>query len=179
MPYLPVGTCYFSRTLIWNSNRIKMDTISILFVCLGNICRSPAAETIFKSIVEKEGVEDKIEADSAGLISCHEGESADSRMRNMAYQHGYLITHKSRPIQKSDFYKFDLIIGMDNENVRKLHQLCPPDAKAEIHLMTEYCTQHTDEVVPDPYYGGTAGFTHVIDLLEDSCIGLFKHIINK
>ncbi len=152
---------------------------SVLFICLGNICRSPAAEAIFRSVVEAANVDANFIIDSAGLISYHEGESADNRMRNIAYQRGYRLTHISRPITKSDFYKFDLIIGMDHDNVLKLQRLRPDDSNAEIHLMTEYCQTLSSDVVPDPYYGGTAGFTHVIDILEDACKGLFEQLIKQ
>lgn len=147
---------------------------SVLFICLGNICRSPMAETVFRHIVETNGAEADYNIDSAGLISYHEGESADSRMRNFAYQRGYHITHISRPIRTSDFYEFDYVIGMDNDNMNKLRRLRPDDAKAELHLMTEYCRGVEADVVPDPYYGGAAGFTNVIDILEDACQGLFE-----
>lgn len=154
-----------------------MKPTSVLFICLGNICRSPAAEAVFASIVEKNNAQQYFRIDSAGLISYHEGEPADSRMRNIAYQRGYRLTHISRPIRTADFYNFDLIIGMDHENIKKLNQLCPPDATASIELLTRYCTSHPDDdVVPDPYYSGTAGFVHVIDLLEDACKNLFQQL---
>lgn len=149
---------------------------SVLFICLGNICRSPMAETIFKTKLEDRGLNTKV--DSAGLISFHEGESADSRMRSFAFQRGYRITHISRPIRTQDFYDFDLIIGMDSENMQKLNRLCPEDSKAELHIMTEFCKTLSDNCVPDPYYGGAAGFTHVIDLLEDACDGLLDKLEN-
>ncbi|MCQ2205024.1 MAG: low molecular weight phosphotyrosine protein phosphatase [Bacteroidales bacterium] len=153
--------------------------VSVLFICLGNICRSPMAETIFRDIVEKEGKESSYKIDSAGLISFHEGESADNRMRNFAYQRGYRITHISRPVKTQDFYDFDMIIGMDDDNMSKLRRLRPDDAKAELHKMTEYLRNMDEDEVPDPYYGGAAGFTHVIDLLEDACRGLYENTCNK
>lgn len=145
----------------------------VLFICLGNICRSPMAETIFCSILEKQGASDSYTVDSAGLIGFHEGERADERMSHFAFQRGYYISHRSRPIVRNDFYDFDYIIGMDDDNMEKLRQLRPDDSNAQLHIMTEYCQLHTDAVVPDPYYGGAAGFTHVIDLLEDACQGLY------
>lgn len=146
----------------------------ILFVCLGNICRSPMAQTIMQEYVEKRGVAEHFEIDSAGIIDYHEGESADGRMRNFAYQRGYFITHRSRPISKDDFRHFDYIIGMDNDNIRALEQLAPADSIAQIQLITKFCTRHSDDVVPDPYYGGAAGFSLVIDLLEDACEGMLN-----
>ena len=154
-----------------------MKSTSVLFICLGNICRSPAAEAVFASIVEKNNAQHLFHIDSAGLIAYHEGESADNRMRSIAFQRGYHLTHISRPIRTADFYNFDLIIGMDNENISKLQRIAPPDATARIELLTHYCTDHTDDVVPDPYYGGTSAFVHVIDLLEDACENLFQKLM--
>lgn len=151
----------------------------ILFVCLGNICRSPMAQTIMQYLVEQNGIADKFEIDSAGIIDYHEGESADSRMRNFAYQRGYYITHRSRPVTTDDFRYFDYIIGMDYENIRALEQLAPSDAKAEIVLMTKFLTHIEADVVPDPYYGGASGFTYVIDVLEDACRGLMQKLLNE
>ena len=149
---------------------------SILFVCLGNICRSPMAEAIFADIVEKKGTSEQFHIDSAGLIGYHEGERADERMNHFAFQRGYYIGHRSRPIVRNDFYDFDLIIGMDHDNIEHLEQLRPKDAKSEIRLMTDYCRNIKADVVPDPYYGGAAGFTYVIDVLEDACSGLYDEV---
>lgn len=149
----------------------------ILFVCLGNICRSPMAETIMQDIVEKHNMAADFEIDSAGIIDYHEGEKADNRMRNFAYQRGYYITHISRPITKDDFRHFDIIVGMDNSNMHDLNNLAPDDSIAEIVLMTKFCKNIDCDVVPDPYYGGAAGFTYVIDVLEDACQGLLDYIL--
>lgn len=155
-----------------------MKKTSILFVCLGNICRSPMAETIMQHIVEKHGMADRFSLDSAGILSYHAGESADNRMRTFAFQRGYHITHISRPVETDDFYNFDLIIGMDEKNMEDLREKAPYDSRAELHQMTEFATQHPDDFyVPDPYYGGAAGFTLVIDLLEDACEGLYRKIV--
>ncbi len=149
----------------------------ILFVCLGNICRSPMAETIMKDLVEKAGLTDQFYIDSAGIIGYHAGESADPRMRSFAFQKGYHITSISRPVKEDDFREFDMIIGMDEKNMEDLREKAPYDSTAELHQMTEFCTSHPDDFyVPDPYYGGAAGFTHVIELLEDACAGLLAAI---
>lgn len=151
----------------------------LLFVCLGNICRSPMAETVMKSIVSRNDDESAWFIDSAGLIDYHEGEQADGRMRSAAFQRGYRITSLSRPVTKEDFYNFDYIIGMDENNIKRLNALCPDDSDAVIQLMTDYCRQSDATSVPDPYYGGPEGFTHVIDLLEDACQGLYDALNGK
>lgn len=156
-----------------------MNKTKILFVCLGNICRSPMAQTVMQSIVDKAGRSADYEIDSAGLISYHEGEPADDRMRNFAYQRGYRITHTSRPIREADFRHFDLIIGMDSDNMQQLIRRAPADSSADLQIMTRYCREHDDQTVPDPYYGGAAGFALVIDLLEDACQGLFDALERK
>jgi protein-tyrosine phosphatase len=147
--------------------------ISVLFVCLGNICRSPMAETVMKDIVSKHADEDNWFIDSAGILDYHEGEQADGRMRSAAFERGYRITSISRPVRKDDFHKFDYIVGMDSSNINRLNSLCPEDSKAIIVPMVKYCTRHDADSVPDPYYGGREGFFHVIDLLEDACQGLY------
>ena len=149
----------------------------ILFVCLGNICRSCTAEEIMRTILHREGLDNTIEVDSAGLISYHQGEQADPRMRAHASRRGYHITHLSRPVRMTDFEEFDLIIGMDESNISGLHDLAPSiEAENKIHRMTEYCTRMVADHVPDPYYGGAQGFENVIDILEDACEGLLQQV---
>ena len=149
----------------------------ILFVCLGNICRSPMAEAVMKKLVENAGLSQEIEIDSAGLISYHEDEDADPRMRMHARRHGYNLTHISRPVRVSDFDYFDLIVGMDEQNHDKLVRLAPTlEDEEKIVRMTDYCTQHVIDHVPDPYYGGEQGFENVIEILEDACSGLLDKI---
>ncbi|MEI8085322.1 MAG: low molecular weight protein-tyrosine-phosphatase [Paludibacter sp.] len=154
-----------------------MSKTSILFVCLGNICRSPMAEAVFLKILEREGVGSDFEIDSAGLLSVHQGELADGRMRLHASKRNYVLTHRSRPVRKADFDHFDMIIGMDEENIAGLKRLASSKQhEAKIYRMTDFCTVFNDSFVPDPYYGGDKGFEHVIDLLEDACEGLFLKV---
>ena len=144
----------------------------ILFVCLGNICRSSSAEGVMKQLIEQAGREDEFIIDSAGILSYHQGELPDSRMR------GYDLTHRSRPVCTDDFYDFDLIIGMDDRNIDDLKDRAPSvEAWKKIHRMTEYCTKFTHaDHVPDPYYGGAEGFEYVLDVLEDACAGLLEMV---
>lgn len=149
----------------------------ILFVCLGNICRSAAAEAIMKAKVEKAGLSDKIYIDSAGILDYHEGEPADRRMRTQCQAHGYNVTSISRPVTINDFDKFDLIIGMDNSNIEALKDRAMTDKEVEkIHAMKEYFRNSSEDYVPDPYLGGLAGFELVIALLEDGCEGLLEEV---
>ncbi len=149
----------------------------ILFVCHGNICRSPMAEAVFNRIIEQNGTADEFYIDSAGIINFHEGELADSRMRFHASKRNYCLTHRSRPFKSNDFTDFDLIIGMDNENIAALKRKANSESDfKKIHKMTDYCLKHQATVIPDPYYGGDSGFEHVIDLLEDACNGLYINL---
>ncbi len=143
----------------------------ILFVCLGNICRSPAAEGVLRAYVEREGLGDKIEIDSAGTYGGHAGEAADSRMRQAAFVRGYHLTHRSRRIEEEDFFLFDRIIVMDDNNFRDVERLAPSiEAKAKVERFVDLCRSHPDaHYVPDPYYEGREGFERVLDLLEDGC----------
>ena len=130
-----------------------------------------------RTLLKREGLDHEVEVDSAGLISYHQGEQADPRMRSHALRRGYHITHLSRPVRMTDFYDFDLIIGMDDSNISRLHDLAPSlEAEDKIHRMTEYCTRMVADHVPDPYYGGAQGFENVIDILEDACEGLLQTI---
>lgn len=149
----------------------------ILFVCLGNICRSCAAQTVMQHIVDEHGASAQFEVDSAGIIDYHEGEPADSRMRSHAYKRGYRITHLSRPVCSDDFDHFDLIIGMDDSNISNLRRLANnAEQSSKIHRMTEWSVRFDTDVVPDPYYGGEQGFEDVLDLLEDACQQLFEEL---
>ncbi|MBO7570489.1 MAG: low molecular weight phosphotyrosine protein phosphatase [Bacteroidaceae bacterium] len=149
----------------------------ILFICLGNICRSPMAEAIMLKLVKEKGLNKEYEIDSAGLISYHEGEGADPRMKYHAKKHGYLLTHISRPVREVDFEVFDLIVSMDDSNWDRLHRLAPTvEAETKIVRMTDYCRTHVIDHVPDPYYGGDQGFENVIEILEDACEGLLEEL---
>ena len=155
-----------------------MKKISILFICLGNICRSPMAETIMRKYLAEAGLDGSVEVDSAGLESYHEGDRADPRMRAHAVRRGYDITHISRPMRGADWERFDMIIGMDNQNMRALEHRAPSTAHAgKLRRMTNYCDRFMlEEAVPDPYYGGEEGFEYVIDILEDACGGLLDEL---
>lgn len=131
----------------------------ILFVCLGNICRSPMAEAVFSKIVRDHGAQAAFEVDSAGLSSYHQGDLPDSRMRWHAERRGYTLTHRSRPVKREDFDRFDLIIGMDEENIRQLNRrAATPEQRAKIRRMADFRQRLLPDEVPDPYYGGDAGF---------------------
>lgn len=146
----------------------------ILFVCLGNICRSPAAQGVMQSIIDARGLSDKFVLDSAGLYGGHAGELPDKRMRVHAFQRGYRLEHVSRPLSVSDFDDYDLIIGMDDSNISRLRALAPTvEAERKIMRMTDFCRHHPGvSFVPDPYYEGSEGFELVLDLLEDACASL-------
>lgn len=146
----------------------------ILFVCLGNICRSSAAEGVMRRLAEEAGRAAEYEIDSAGILSVHRGELPDPRMRAHAARRGYELVHRSRPVTTDDFFDFDLIVGMDARNMDDLRERAPSPAELDkLRLMTDFCTRHPHaDHVPDPYYGGAEGFEYVLDLLEDACAGL-------
>ena len=150
----------------------------VLFVCLGNICRSPAAEIIFKKMVKEQGLESLIESDSAGMIGYHRGCPPDARMLAALEKYGYADPGiKSRPVRKDDLEQFALIVGMDRENLRALKQLDKNGQwEGKIVPMCFFTTRFLDEEVPDPYYGGQEGFEHVVELLEDGCFHLLKEL---
>ena len=164
-----------------NHNELNISKkYKVLFVCLGNICRSPAAQGIFEHIVRENGMEDRIEADSAGTYGGHRGELPDRRMRNAALYRGYALTHRSRPVSSLDFLEYDIVVAMDDQNYEDLMHLAPSvEATHKIVRMASYLTSHKISYIPDPYYMGTEGFTLVLDLLEESCMNLYKSIIGS
>lgn len=154
----------------------------ILFVCLGNICRSPGAEAIMKAVVNREGKEPEFYIDSAGLYGGHAGALPDARMRSHAGKRGYRLDSRARVFYPSaDFADFDLIIGMDRQNIRALMSMAVNDAEqSKIHQMTDFCRKSTAyREVPDPYYEGPDGFELVLDLLEDAVEGLYEACIRN
>lgn len=147
----------------------------LLFVCLGNICRSPAAEEVMRVLAGKAGRAAEFELDSAGLIDYHEGELPDSRMREHARRRGHVLTHRSRPVRPDDFARFDLLLAMDAANVDGLKRRARTEAeRRKVVRLADYLTQHDTDTIPDPYYGGPEDFERVLDLLEDACAGLLR-----
>lgn len=148
----------------------------ILFVCMGNICRSPSAEGVFRKHVFEAGLENQIKIDSAGTHQYHVGEFPDSRAIESALNRGIDISlQRSRAVKKNDFTDFDLIFAMDEDNLRLLNKSCPQKYQYKLHLLLEYTKQSTREV-PDPYYGGSHGFETVLDLLESASIILLEKL---
>jgi len=156
-----------------------MDKISVLFVCLGNICRSPAAEAIFQSIINDKGIGNQFIVDSAGTGSWHVGKKADSRMRFAAQQRNINITSNARQIREDDFLKFKYILVMDNSNfnnVLDFRNRVKGSDFAKILKIQDFSSIFAEREVPDPYFGGDAGFDHVLDILEDSVSCFLENI---
>jgi len=153
----------------------------LLFVCLGNICRSPAAEGVFLHLIAREGLEDQFVVDSAGTGGWHAGNPADRRMRAAAERRGIHLPSRARQIELADFSAFDRILTMDDDNLRDVQSLARElggrPGLARIEPMTSHCRHYPDREVPDPYYGGEQGFEHVLDLLEDACAGLLETLL--
>ena len=151
--------------------------LKILFVCMGNICRSPSGEAVMNDLIKREKLEDKIQCDSAGTIAYHEGEPADARMKSHAIKRGYNLTSIARRFSNTDFDKFDYIIAMDGDNYNDLITFDTEKKYTDkIFMMTDFAKNGCYNEVPDPYYGGPAGFEKVLDILEDSCDGLLKKV---
>ncbi len=157
----------------------KKDKKRILFVCLGNICRSPAAEGLMRAIVDEHGDADRWEIDSAGIGAWHTGQLPDNRMRVHARRRGLDLTHRARQVRESDFDDFDLIIGMDSGNIADLRRLAPtPEAMARIKPMAAWIRTVATRYdhIPDPYYEGAEGFELVLDLLGDAVSNLYSDL---
>ncbi|MGC1308856.1 MAG: low molecular weight protein-tyrosine-phosphatase [Phormidesmis sp.] len=150
-------------------------TTRLLFVCLGNICRSPSAENIMTHLIAQRQLGDRITCDSAGTAGYHVGSSPDRRMNAAAQRQGITLTGGARQFTAADFEAFDLILAMDRSNYRDILALDTGHQYADkVKLMCDFCRHHSDQEVPDPYYGGETGFDYVIDLLMDACEGLLE-----
>jgi len=157
-----------------------MDKTAVLFVCLGNICRSPAAEAIFQNLIEDKGIGNQFIVDSAGTGSWHVGKKADSRMRFAAKQRNINITSNARQIREDDFRTFNYILVMDNSNFKNVINLknrIKGSEVAKILKMQDFSSNFNEKEVPDPYFGGDAGFDYVLDILEDSVSCFLENII--
>lgn len=151
-----------------------------LFVCLGNICRSPAAEGVFKDLLNKESIADQFFVDSCGTSNAHAGEKADSRMRASASNRGIELTSISRGFRDEDFEKFDFIVTMDNSNYFNIMARLPSEEyEKKILKMADFVIKQDFDEVPDPYYGGQGGFELVLNILEEGSINLLKKIMEE
>lgn len=152
----------------------------ILFVCLGNICRSPAAEGVMQHLVASKGLAADFFIDSAGTAAYHTGEQADPRMRKHSEERGYTLGSIARKVRTADFETFDYIVAMDNSNYDRLYQLAPSDeARKKLYRMVDFAPNCRYKEVPDPYYGGADGFELVLDILENATKGLLADIQSK
>lgn len=153
------------------------NKVSVLFVCMGNICRSPTAEVVFRHYVENAGLSESILIDSAGTHDYHIGHAPDLRSQQAAEQRGYDMSGlRGRQVASSDFERFDYVLAMDRANLAILQYLAPRGCKKQLGLFLEYARHCSAREVPDPYYGGEQGFEHVLDMVEDAAQGLLLHI---
>jgi protein-tyrosine phosphatase len=151
--------------------------ISLLMVCMGNICRSPTAHGVMHARIAARNWQQWVSVDSCGTHAYHVGEPADARAQQHALQRGYDLSGlRARQVRPEDFRHHDLILAMDHENIARLEQHCPPALQHKLQLLTHFCSHHRSATVPDPYYGGTAGFEKVLDLVEDACEGVLEHL---
>lgn len=149
----------------------------ILFVCLGNICRSPAGEGIMQKIIADHNSSELVEVDSAGTSGYHDGDLPDRRMRSHGSRRGYSFNSLSRKFTVNDFDNFDLIIAMDDNNYDNIMRLSPDlESQKKVYRMVDFSQKHNYDHIPDPYYMGADGFELVLDLLEDACEGLYNHL---
>lgn len=157
-----------------------MNKIGILFVCMGNICRSPTIEAVFRHHVTKAGLGTQVFVDSAGTHDYHIGEPPDSRSQHHAAQRGYdLSALRARQVERGDFVRFDYLLAMDENNLSLLARDCPREHAAKLALFMRYGTRGLSVGVPDPYYGGAPGFEQVLDMAEDGAQGLLRHLRDR
>ncbi len=155
----------------------EKSTIGVLFVCLGNICRSPTAHGVFESMVREQGMQDRVRVDSCGTGDWHIGHAPDARAAAEAAQRGYdLSPLRARQVQPTDFREFDYILAMDEQNLADLRAMCPADFSGYLGLFLPFDPGASVAEVPDPYYGGDEGFTRVLDMVEAASAGLLREI---
>lgn len=153
------------------------STYSVLFVCMGNICRSPTAHGVFRKKAIDQGLASTVTVGSAGTHNYHPDSPPDERSQAHAAKRGYDLSDlRARQIQDEDFERYDLILVIDWDNLALVQDVCPPKYQAKVRRLTEFCMQYESPVVPDPYYGESQGFGDVLDLVEDACEGLIKHV---
>ena len=153
------------------------NKVSVVFVCMGNICRSPTAEAVFRHYVENAGLSERILIDSAGTHDYHIGDPPDMRARRAAQQRGYDMSKlRGRQVEEGDFRSFDYVLAMDRANLSILQRIAPPESAGKARLFLEYARHHGEREVPDPYFGGTDGFERVLDMVEDAAEGLLQEI---
>lgn len=151
--------------------------VRVLFVCLGNICRSPTAHGVFEALVKAEGLDDKVYVDSAGTAAWHIGKSPDNRSQEAAKLRGVDLSYiRARQVEANDLDEFDYILAMDKSNLENLLDLSTQSNRQKVSLFLDYAQHHAEDEVPDPYYGGAKGFSTVLDLVEDACVGLLDDI---
>jgi protein-tyrosine phosphatase len=154
--------------------------ISVLFVCMGNICRSPTAEGVFRKHVSDAGLDAAIKTDSAGTHAYHSGEPADRRAHAAAVRRGFSLEGiRARRVEDADFERFDFILAMDEDNLMALHERAPDEHRSKVRLFLEFAESRHENEVPDPYYGGSAGFERVLDLVEEASQGLLETLRKK
>lgn len=157
-----------------------MNKIKVLFVCMGNICRSPTAEGVFNKLLQDEQAQDLFEIDSAGTHAYHVGESPDDRAQDTARKRGIDLSYiRGRKFDVSDFEGFDYILAMDTSNYKILMQACPSHLQHKVKRFLDYAPQRKERDVPDPYYGGDNGFEHVFDLVADASKGFYDDVRPK
>lgn len=154
--------------------------IKILFVCMGNICRSPTAEGVFRQLLQREGLDGVVEVDSAGTHSYHVGEAPDTRTQHAAASRGYdLSAMRARKVAPQDLEYFDMILAMDRSNLDALQRMCPPEHLQRLGLLMPFAPNFDDDEVPDPFYGLGYGFDLVIDMVEDASQGLLAVVRDR
>ena len=154
--------------------------VKVLFVCMGNICRSPTAQGVFENLIIREGLQEHVHVDSAGTHAYHIGEPPDPRSQQAALRRGIdLSVQRARKVRPEDFFEFDYVLAMDRSNYDNLKDICHPDYEDRLRLFLEFAPDAGTPDVPDPYYGGAQGFERVLDLIETAAVGLLADLRHR